>query len=112
MRHRNHIVRHGRGCYTAEVDTFFAELDALERVYRSQAAPEAAWRRVIEEKLSTIDASLPAYATIAGPERLATAERLRADIIDNLASGVVTSLQEVALGAAILEKALLDALRA
>ena len=92
------------------MDTFFAELDALEHAYRARAATEATWRRVIHEKLRTIDASLPAYATVAEIERLATAQRLRADILDNLVSGVVPSLQEVAIDAAILEKALVDAL--
>lgn len=92
------------------MDTFFAELDALEYAYRSQAAPEAAWRRVIQEKLHTIDVALPAYASIAGAARLAAAQRLHTDILENLASGVVPSLQEVAIDAAILEKALVDAL--
>lgn len=92
------------------MDTFFAELDALERAYRSQAAPEAAWRRVVQEKLNTINAVLPAYASIAGAARLAAAYRLRTDILENLVSGVVPSLQEVAIDAAILERALVDAL--
>lgn len=92
------------------MNTFFAELDALEQAYGSQVATETEWRRVVYEELHTIDASLPTYATIADTERLGTAWKLRSYIIANLASGVVPSLQEVAIDAAILEKALVDAL--
>ena len=92
------------------MDTFFAELDTLEDVYRSQLTSEAAWRSLIGEHLRVIDALLPTYASIAETERLATAQRLHANILENLSSGVIPSLQEVAIDAAILEKALSDAL--
>ena len=92
------------------MERFFAERDDLTDAYRTRSLSEVAWAAEVGALLGRIDALLPAYARVATPEQVALATKLRADLEGGVARGTVPDHQEAALDAAILEKALADAI--
>ena len=86
------------------MDAFFEELDALRADIESKTLTEQEWAVVVRTRLEAVDKLMPLYKNVATLDRVALAEKMRAEL-----GRTDTDLKEAALDAATLEKALVDA---
>lgn len=74
-----------------------------------QDPTDEAWAMILDDLLCSIDARLPLYERVAGSEKAALARKMRADLARETRGGVFFGMREAVIDAAILEKALAEA---
>ena len=87
------------------MNAFFEELDPIRVDIESRNLTGPEWAAVVRARLAAIDKLMSVYKNAATPDRVAVAEKMRAD----LDCGTYPDLKEAAVDAATLEKALNDA---